>query len=131
MNWRSTHTRVEDLAFLEYAHVKARPVMRYKKGRHLGLFLNRKIFAELRERKILAAQLTFPVLVGIDLIDQNCSVLAAMPGEIALGVSVDVQPPDQAAALDRVFPHARVHGLTAPRNVAWKSNSTDNKRPVS
>lgn len=79
-------------------------------------------FAELPERKILTAQLTFPVPVGIDLIDQNCSVLAAMPGEIALGVTVDIQPPDQASALDRIFPHARVHGLIAPRNVARKSN---------
>jgi hypothetical protein len=94
----------------------------------VGQSLNRKIFAELPEREILTAQLTFPVLVGIDLIDQNCSVLAAMPGEIALGVTVDIQPPDQASALNRVFPHARVHGLTAPRK---SPTFTDNKRPVS
>ena len=60
--------------------------------------------------------------VGIDLIDQNRSVLAAMPGEIALAVTVDIQPPNQASVLDRIFPHARVHGLTAPRNVTRKSN---------
>jgi len=54
--------------------------------------------------------------------DQNFSVFAAMPGEIALGVTVDFQPPNQASARDRVFPHARVHGLTAPRNVTRKSN---------
>lgn len=50
------------------------------------------------------------------------SVFAAMPGEIALGVTVDIQPPNQTSALDRVFPHARVHGLTAPPNVTRKSN---------
>lgn len=35
--------------------------------------------------------------VGSDLIDQNRSVLAAMTGEIALAVTVDIQPPNQAS----------------------------------
>jgi hypothetical protein len=76
----------------------------------------------LPERKILTAQLTFPVLVGIDLIHQNRSVLATMPDEIALAVTVDIQPPNQASVMERVFPRARVHGLSAPRNVTRKSN---------
>jgi hypothetical protein len=38
--------------------------------------------------------LTFAVLEGINLMDQNRSVLAAMPGEIALAVTVDIQPPN-------------------------------------
>jgi hypothetical protein len=49
-------------------------------------------------------------------------VLAAMPGEIALAVTVDIQPPNQASVLDQVFPRARAHGLTAPRNFTRKSN---------
>jgi hypothetical protein len=60
----------------------------------VGQSLNRKIFAELPEPKIVAGQLTFAVLVGIHLMDQNRSVLAAMLGEIALAVTVDIQPPN-------------------------------------
>jgi len=63
-----------------------------------------------------------PSSYGLDLIDQNRSALAAMPGEIALAVTVDIQPPNQASVLDRILPHARVHGLTAPGNVTRKSN---------
>jgi hypothetical protein len=84
--------------------------------------LNREIFSELAEDKIAAAQLTFPIPVGFDLVDQNRSVLAAMPGEIALAVTVDIQPPNQAPALDRFLPDTRVHGLAVPRNVTRKSN---------
>ena len=60
--------------------------------------------------------------VGVDLIDQNRSVLAAMRSEIALAVTVDIQPPNQASVLDRILPHARVHGLIGPGNVTRKSN---------
>jgi hypothetical protein len=84
--------------------------------------INREIFTELPEGKIVTAQLAFPIPVGIDLVNQNRSVLAAMPGEIALSVTVDIQPPNQAPALDRFLPDTRVHGLAVPRNVTRKSN---------
>jgi len=84
--------------------------------------LNREIFAELPEGKIVAAQLTFPIPVGIDLVDQNRSVLAAMPGEVALAVTVNIQPPNQAPALDWFLPDTRMHGLAVPRNVTRKSD---------
>jgi hypothetical protein len=84
--------------------------------------LNREIFAELPEGKIVTAQLMLPIPVGIDLIDENRSVLAAMPGEIALAVAVDIQSPNHAPALDRFLPDTRVHGLAVPRNVTRKPN---------
>jgi hypothetical protein len=45
--------------------------------------------------KILAAQLMLPIPVGINLVDQNRPVLAAVPGKIALAVAVNIQTPDQ------------------------------------
>jgi hypothetical protein len=66
---------------------------------------NSEIFTGLLEGKIVTAYLTFPIPVGIDLVDQNRSMLAAMPGEIALAVAVDIQPPNQAPALDWFLPH--------------------------
>src|SRR5208283_3949792 len=45
----------------------------------VGQSLNRKILAELSERKILVAQLAFPVFVGIDLIDQTAGCSQPCP----------------------------------------------------
>jgi hypothetical protein len=84
--------------------------------------LNGKIFAELAEGEIVAAKMILPVPVGIDLIYQDRAVLAPMSGEIALAIALDVESPDKAAALNRIFPDARMHCLAVPRNVARKTN---------
>src|SRR5262249_4157346 len=64
----------------------------------------RKVLAELSKREVLAPELPFPIAVGIDLIDEDGPVLAAVTLQISLAVAIDVQPPDLAAAADRVLP---------------------------
>ena len=45
-----------------------------------------------------------------------------MSGEISLAVPFDVEPPDHAPALKRIFPYPRMHGLAVPWDVARKTN---------
>jgi hypothetical protein len=45
-----------------------------------------------------------------------------MPGQVALAVSVQIQPADPTAATDRILPDRGVHGATLPLDVARKSD---------
>ncbi|MGH3165887.1 MAG: hypothetical protein ACRDN0_08330 [Trebonia sp.] len=63
---------------------------------------------------VVAAEVLPPVPVRIELIDQHRALLAAVPGEIRLPVSVQVQPACHDRAVRRAFPRARVHGLALP-----------------
>jgi hypothetical protein len=76
----------------------------------------------LSEGEVAAAELALPVSIGIDLVDEDGPVLAAVSGEISLCVAVDVEPPDHAPALNRFFPDACVDRLSAPRNIARETH---------
>jgi hypothetical protein len=80
----------------------------------VGQTLNREIFAELPEGEVATAELMFPILVGINLVDQNCSMLTTMTGEIALAIAINIESSNQAPALHWLFPDARVYCLTPP-----------------
>jgi hypothetical protein len=45
-------------------------------------------------------------MIGVDLIDEDGPVLAAMAGQVALPVAVDIEPANHPGAVDRVFPDA-------------------------
>jgi len=66
--------------------------------------------------------LLLPVPIGLHLVDKDGSVLTAMAGEVALAVTVDIEPPNLAAALHWFLPHARKHFLALPRNIARKTD---------
>src|SRR5262249_33832426 len=84
--------------------------------------LHREVLAELSKHEVLAPELSFPIAIGIDLIDENGPVLAAVTLQISLAVAVDVQLPDFAAPVDRVLPHGRVHALAFPFDVARQTD---------
>ena len=147
-----------DLALLEDAEVKARPVMRddqrghlrvvhpdaeaiagHPRLRHLeqraadpvmiadahlrvGQAVDREILAELAVDEVVAAKLSLPVEIRFNLIDEDCAMLAAMAGEIALAIPVEVEPPRHATALHRRFPDAGVDSLALPRDVARETD---------
>jgi hypothetical protein len=56
-------------------------------------------------------------MVGVDLIDEDGAVFTAMPGQVALPVAIDIEPPNHPRALDRVFPHAGVDGPALPGHI--------------
>src|SRR6185436_4917625 len=68
------------------------------------------------------AELAFPVVVGVDLVDEHRALFAPMPGQVALSVTVDVEPPCGSGTLDRVLPHAGVHGAALPGHIARQTN---------
>jgi len=62
--------------------------------------------------------LVLPVAVGFDLIDEYCAVLAAVPGEIALAVSVDIEPPRHAPVSHGRFPNRGANHPALPGDLA-------------
>ena len=78
---------------------------------------DREILPELAVAEVVAAQLLLPVPVRLDLVHEHRTVLAAMPGQIALPVTVDIQPPYLTRAVNRLFPDGRADGLPVPRHV--------------
>ena len=147
-----------DLALLEDAKIKARPVMRHDERRHLrlvhpdadpvagdarlrhleqrapdpvtvadahlcvGQAVDREILAELPVSEVVAAKLSLPIAVGIDLIDEDRAMLAAMPLQIALTIPVDVEPPHHSTALHRRLPDAGMDSFALPRDVAREAD---------
>jgi hypothetical protein len=56
-------------------------------------------------------------MIGVNLIDEDCPVFAAMPTQVALPVAIDIEPPDHAGAMDRVFPYAGVDCPALPGDI--------------
>ena len=52
--------------------------------------LDREVLAELPVDEVVSSELAFPVSVGVELVYEDGALLAAVPGTIALPVSVHV-----------------------------------------
>jgi hypothetical protein len=57
-----------------------------------------------------------------DLIDKHGALLAAMSGQIALTVSLEIQTTDKAAARHGVLPDPGVHSPTVPLDIARQAD---------
>ena len=89
---------------------------------------DREVLAELAVDEVVAGELVLPVAVGVDLVDEDGSVLAAVPGEIALAVAVHVEPAYAARAADGVLEDACEHGLPLPRHLLGHAD-VDRQQP--
>jgi hypothetical protein len=65
--------------------------------------------------------------IGVDLIDKDGPVLAAVANQVPLAVAVNVEPPHHVSALHGRFPNGGVDGLTSPRDVAWQADVNRNQ----
>jgi len=83
---------------------------------------DREVLAELSVDEVSPLQLLLPVTTRFDLVNEDGSLLTAVPGEVALTISVQIQPPDPAAAAHRILPDRGVHSASLPPDVAWKSD---------
>jgi hypothetical protein len=81
-----------------------------------------EVLAELAVDEVAPFQLLFPVAVGIDLVDVDRAVHAAVAGQVALPIALDIQPVDAAAARHRILPDRGMHRATLPRDVARESD---------
>ena len=53
--------------------------------------IDREVLAELSVDEVASSELTFPVPVRVDLVDEHRALLAAVPTEVALAVAVEVE----------------------------------------
>jgi hypothetical protein len=67
-------------------------------------------------------QVLLPVAIGLGLIHEDGSLHAPVPGEIALTVSVKIQPSDPTTAGYWTLPDPGVHGSALPLDVAWEAD---------
>jgi hypothetical protein len=61
-------------------------------------------------------------MIGVFLIDEDGPVLAAMPGQIPLAVTIDIESPYHAPAFNRRLPDGGVDGLPSPRDVTRETH---------
>ena len=81
-----------------------------------------EVFAELPVAEVVAPEVLLPVLVRLDLVHQDGTLLAAVPQGVALAVPLDVQAADHPRALHRVLPDAGAYGRAVPGHVLWQPN---------
>ena len=102
----------------------------------IGQAVDREIFAKLAEPKIVAAEVSLPVAIGVRLVHHHRPALSSVSGEIPLPVAIDVQPPHYPpAAADVMFvPNWTEHH--EPGGVNWttrkpllKGNSAPSLHP--
>jgi hypothetical protein len=78
--------------------------------------------SELSGGEVGPFQELLPIAIRFDLVDENRALLAPVPGEVALAISLQIQPADPTAARNRTLPDRGVHGATLPLDVARKSD---------
>jgi hypothetical protein len=122
-----------------FVHANADAVARYARLRHfkcrianaeaianadlvIGKPVNGEVFSELAEDEAGPLQLLLPVAVRFDLVDEDSPLLTPMPGQVALTVTIQMQPAGPTTARDRVLPDPGMHSAALPLDVTRKSN---------
>ncbi|HZT15740.1 MAG TPA: hypothetical protein VFA19_07295 [Gaiellaceae bacterium] len=67
--------------------------------------------------EVVSPELVLPVAVGLDLVDEDGALLAAVSGEVALSVAVDVESAHAPGTTHRVLEDACEDRLPLPRHV--------------
>jgi hypothetical protein len=83
---------------------------------------DREVLAKLAVDEVGSSQLLLPMPIRFDLVDEDGALLTPVPAQVALAVSVQIQPADATAATHRILPDPGVHGATLPLDVARKSD---------
>jgi hypothetical protein len=69
----------------------------------VGESVHREVLTELPEREITSVQLSLPMSIGIELVDEYRPLFPSMPMKVALRIPLDVQSANQRRSFDRVF----------------------------
>jgi hypothetical protein len=67
---------------------------------------------------------------GVDLVDEDCPLLAAVAQQVALAVAVDVQAPHHAAALDPFLPDRGPDRPSIPADLSGQATLTESSLPT-
>jgi hypothetical protein len=88
----------------------------------ISQFIYREVFTELPINEFAPLQLLLPIPIRFDLINEDGSMFTAMPGQVALPVSLQIQAADATATSHRILPSPGVYGAVFPHDVSWKPN---------
>src|ERR1700722_3282051 len=88
----------------------------------VGQSFDREVLAELSVDEVGPLQLLLPVAIGFDLVDEGGPLLTPVAAQVALTVSVQIQPADPTAAKHRIFPDPGGNGATLPWDGARKAD---------
>jgi len=84
--------------------------------------LDREVLAELAVDEVIATELSLPVAVGVELVDEHGPLLAAVPAQVALAVTVEVELAHTATAADGFLEDACRHRFAVVHYQAWTAN---------
>src|SRR4051794_16494141 len=84
--------------------------------------LDREVLAELPVDEVASSELAFPVPVGVELVDEDGALLAAVTAQIPLAVPVDVELAHAARSGDGVLEDSREDRLALPPHVLWHAD---------
>jgi hypothetical protein len=88
----------------------------------IGEALHCEVLAEVPGHEIRPRKIARPVAVGFELVDHERTLLAAMAAEVALAVTIEVQPAGDNPSGHRCLPDRRPDGPTLPRDILRKSD---------
>src|SRR6516225_7537688 len=88
----------------------------------IGQSLDCKILSELAIGKVVSTELVLPIMIRFNLIDKDRPVFAAVPRQISLAISIDVEPSCHPSALNGRLPDGGMDGFPLPFDVAWQAH---------
>src|SRR6266478_1267364 len=88
----------------------------------IGQTFDSEILPEFSKSEVASAKVVLPIAIGVDLIDEDGPMLAAVSGQIPLTIAVDIEPPHHPPALNRCLPNGSVNSLPLPRDVTRKTH---------
>src|SRR5271169_3128842 len=84
--------------------------------------LNGEVFSKLPVDEVITSEKTFPVVIGVHLINKNGAVLPSVTGEIGLRVTIDIELAHHSPSRNRRFPDCGSDSLAVPCHVARKAD---------
>src|SRR3954467_13212140 len=81
-----------------------------------------EVFAELSVDEVVSFQLLLPVAIRLELIDEDGALLAPMSGDVALAISVNIEPPHPTASAHGILPDPCMNNTPLPLDVLWTSD---------
>ena len=88
----------------------------------VGQPLDGEVFAELPVNEVGPPEPLLPVAIGFDLVNEDRALFTTMPFPISLAVTVQIGPPDAAAAGDGIFPDPGAYRPAIPRDIPGKAD---------
>jgi hypothetical protein len=88
----------------------------------IGKPLDGKVFSELTESKIAAAQKAFPVMVRVHLVNEHGAILPTVTRQIGLRIALNIESAHHSSFVHWRFPDGRSNRLSVPCHIARKTN---------